>query len=285
MERQIEQIVTNILKTKVTYVKRLLGGMSNYTCILKDENNKYYTFRIPGKNADKFVDRNEEKYNLELLTNFNLTTKTLYLDTNTGYKISEFIEGDILSEVGFESYLDLISESLHQLHNLDCKAYDDYNKLKRLQKYEEYCKELNYKIDDKYYEYKKIYLNLYNEFKDYPKVFSHGDFQPSNLIHKDNKIYIVDFEFTANNDPYYDIACFGNINFCDAVSLLKVYLNRDYTKEEYKRLIENRLFQTLQWYLVATYKNLIGLSEDLKLDFNKIATNYLIKSKDLIDLL
>ena len=286
MEQFVVNTASNILNKKVFFIKRLLGGMSNYTCVIKDEDGNFYTFRIPGKNANNFVDRLVEKANLDLLNDFELTNKTIYIDTNVGYKISSYIEGDILSQIeNKNSYLSEVAKTLVKLHKIDKKCQNDYDKLGRLTKYENLVKELNYDIDDRYFQYKEEYLKLYNEFENIEKCISHGDFQPSNLILVNNEVFVVDFEFTANNDPYYDIACYGNNDFEDAKLLLKEYLGRDYTNYEFRRLIENRLFQTLQWHLVATYKNLIGLSEELKLDFGKIADIYLQKSKILLETL
>lgn len=285
MENKVIESAEKILNKKVKFVKRLLGGMSNYTCVIQDEDNKLYTFRFPGKNAENFVDRNEEKFNLNLLNDFSLTNQTVYINVENGIKISKFIEGEILSQLDYKKYLKQCALSLRKLHKIDKKCFKDYGKLERLEKYEKLCISLNLKLEEQYYNYKEVYMNLYNKFSNVEKKFSHGDFQPSNLILKNNQIYIVDFEFTSNNDPFYDIACFGNLDFEDAKNLLVEYLERPYTDLEYLRLIENRLFQTLQWYLVASYKDIIGLSQDLHLDFDKIAKNYLLKSAALINLL
>ena len=57
---------TTILKAASLALKdpiiefRLLGGMSNYTYVVKSEG-KLYTVRILGEHADKFVWRHEEK--------------------------------------------------------------------------------------------------------------------------------------------------------------------------------------------------------------------------------
>ena len=45
--------------TDAKIVKRLEGGMSNYTYVVECEG-KQYTYRVPGKYAERFVDRNEE---------------------------------------------------------------------------------------------------------------------------------------------------------------------------------------------------------------------------------
>ena len=132
-------------------------------------------------------------------------------------------------------------------------------------------------INPRYVKLKEMWLKLYDKYKSVTKVLTHGDAQPSNFLIIDDHALIVDFEFTANNDPYYDIACFGNIDFADAEALLDVYLDNKTSDEAVKRLIFNRYFQCLQWHLVATYKHNIGLSEQLHIPFDKVSIIYLDK--------
>lgn len=85
------------------------------------------------------------------------------------------------------------------------------------------------------------------------------------------------------NDPIYDIACYGNAGFDKALSLLEAYVGRKPNKEELQRLYFHRAFQCMQWYNVAIFKDRIGLSKDLNLDFNDIALFFFNMAKDLID--
>ena len=64
----------------------------------------------------------------------------------------------------------------------------------------------------------------------------HGDSQISNFLKTDKTLKLMDWEFTGNNDPIYDVACFGNNNFDHALALLPVYLKRTPELKEYNRL-------------------------------------------------
>jgi thiamine kinase-like enzyme len=57
---------------------RLMGGMSNFTYVIKVNEDKY-TFRIPGKNAERFVDRDVEKDHIPLSEKLGLNNETVYL--------------------------------------------------------------------------------------------------------------------------------------------------------------------------------------------------------------
>lgn len=277
MEKLIRELAEQVLGIGVTVKSRLLGGMSNYTYVI-EKDKELFTFRLPGENAFHFVDRNIEEKNIQLAESLGITNHTIYLNKETGIKIAKYVEGEILSTLDRHKHLDKVADVLKVIHDSGLKAENDYGLLERLSKYEGLLDKLN----PKYLELKNAWLQLYEKYRHVTKVLTHGDAQPSNFLIIDNHALIVDFEFTANNDPYYDIACFGNIDFKDAIALLDEYLNHEVTSEATKRLIYNRYFQCLQWHLVATYKHNIGLSEKLHIPFDKVALIYLEKIDALI---
>ena len=84
------------------------------------------------------------------------------------------------------------------------------------------------------------------------------------------------------NDPFYDIACYGNAGFDKALSLLEAYVGHKPTSAELRRLYFHRAFQCLQWYNVAIYKDRVGLSKDLNMDFNQVAAFFFGMARDLV---
>ena len=116
-----------------------------------------------------------------------------------------------------------------------------------------------------------------------PVVPCHCDYQPTNLVISGDKLYVLDWEYAGMNDPFYDIACYGNAGFDKALSLLEAYVGHQPTKEELQRLYFHRAFQCLQWYTVAIFKDRIGLSKDLNMDFNAVALMFMGMAKDLLE--
>ena len=264
--------------------ERLMGGMSNYTYIIEVKNKKY-TFRIPGKKADKFVDRVVEKHNIGLVDTLHLNNKTVYLDIEKGYKIAEYIEGQPLSELNPMDYLKDAAIVLHTIHESGLRSDYYYDPLGRLTLYEEHTYEYDHVHSDRYYELKDRFLALKEKYMDPEKLtLCHGDSQISNfVVTPDNELRLMDWEFTGNNDPFYDIACFGNNDFNHALALLPVYLGREATLEEKNKLYFFRSFQCLQWHNVALYKEFIGLSIELGVDFDFVANLYLDKAEKFLN--
>lgn len=272
----------NVSNSEVNIVHRLMGGMSNYTYVIEVKGKKY-TFRIPGKKAEKFVDRIVEKHHIELIEELNLNNKTIYLDTDTGYKIAEYLEGTPLSELNPLDYLEEAASVLHKIHNSTLQSDYDYDPLGRLALYENHTKEYNHVHSERYETLKARFLSYKDTYINPDRyTLSHGDSQISNFLQTEEELKLMDWEFTGNNDPFYDIACFGNNDFNHALRLLPVYLQKEPSTKDYNRLYFYRAFQCLQWHNVALYKEFIGLSVDLGVDFMFVANLYLDKAEKFL---
>ncbi len=128
---------------------------------------------------------------------------------------------------------------------------------------------------------KKKWEIIYDEhLKEHVRYPAHGDAQFANFIQTDKgEIKLLDWEYSGTNDYIYDIACFGNKDISWAIKLLKVY-EGEVSNDKLVRLYGWRVFQCLQWYNVALYKEEIGLSKELSIDFLKVSKNYINLAKD-----
>jgi thiamine kinase-like enzyme len=261
----------NIEENDVKIVKRLLGGMSHFTYHIQAKDIDY-TIRLIGKAGNLYVDRVEELENIKRIIPLGLNNETVFFDTKTGVKIAKYIPGTVLTELDIMDHLPKIAETLKKLHNSKIEPFKDYELKKRLERYESYinCR------SEKYLELKSKWFQMYEDvYQKYPKVFCHNDAQRSNMVLANNQLYLLDWEYAALNDPYYDIASFGNVKFDDALMLLEAYLERKPTKFEADHVRFYRMYQALQWHQVALNKEAIGLSEELHFDFKLLAEKYL----------
>lgn len=255
---------------KLKIVKKFSGGMSNQTFLVTDEKN-FFTFRVPYESGKPFTNFIDEQNVLEQITPLNINSKVLYFNVDNGVKLSEYVDGCMLEEpINYQ----LVSDSLKKLHQSNL-TFNSYNHLQRLDNYEQ----LVTNIDQDYIEIKNNWLQLFNNFLinfvNYP---THGDSQISNWLVTNQQLYLLDWEFSAQNDFIYDICCFGNNDFDQALKLLAVYIDNP-TKEHYIRLYGWKVYQSLQWYLVASYKANIKDYQSSGLDFNLIKNNYLDKAQ------
>lgn len=220
-------------------VMRLEGGMSNYTYVVEC-NGKKYTYRVPGKFAEKFVDRVEEWENIQEVNRLGLNNITEYVEVRSGEKLAEYVEGTIMSTTDVVSYNEMSVKALKQIHGSGLK-FRDYNAFGRLDNDERYCLETGYVFPQEYLDLRKRLDSLRAAHANVPKVPCHCDYQPTNLVINGDKLYVLDWEFAGMNDPFYDIACYGNVGFDKALSLLEAYVGHKPTKEELQRLYSTAL--------------------------------------------
>lgn len=282
VEEYIVTRVNALMHTQdAAIVKRLEGGMSNYTYVVETRG-KRYTYRVPGKYAEKFVDRVEEWDNIQEVNKLSLNNATSYVEVISGEKLAEYVEGTILSETDVVSYNDMSVKALKTIHNSNLR-FKDYNAFGRLADYERYCREMGFTHPKEYIELRGKLDQMRQAHADVPMVPCHCDYQPTNLVVSGDKLYVLDWEFAGMNDPFYDIACYGNAGFDKALSLLEAYVGHKPTSQELRRLYYHRAFQCLQWYNVAIFKDRVGLSRDLNMDFNHVAAFFFGMAKDLAD--
>lgn len=287
-EKAVETtIVTSVARiypnSNIKLGERFLAGMSNYTYQIKIDDQKYVV-RLPGENADCFVNRSNEEKNSLILSH--ALKRPLYerFNLKTGLKLSTYIEGtpmDVITDKN--SYIDEIVTRLKELHSLGPIACNDYNPFELLNHYEQLVKDLPCEVTSEYQIIKERLLAYQDLLTSRSKTICHCDSQLSNYILTPNHdVYLLDYEFVGNNDFLYDIACFGNNGLDFAMAVLAVYQNNHETKEE-QRIVELwHAFQSLQWYNVALFKAHTGMSEKLNINFSDVAIFFLNKAKQIL---
>lgn len=275
---KIKQIVENQLNTKVHSVERLHGGMSNYNYLVETTLGRLVV-RVPGENAEKFVNREIEKYHIDLVSGHQINQEVLYADIDSGIKISRYLEGRGLDEVQIKAN-DIVA-LMKRYHALTSEV--DYAPFERINLFESY-------ISNQSDEYFKLREKL-NHYKEYllsqDKVFCHNDAQPLNMIMSDEQLYLLDWEFAGNNDPMYDLVCFTEDFGADpsfSEELITAYFGR-YDDDLLKRKLLWTIFQCLQWYNVALFKDNTGMSERLNVNFLEVCDYFIETSKSNFELL
>ena len=249
------------------------GGMMNKAFLVETNVRKYIAY-FPPEHVKGMVDRNLEKFHQNLCYENGLTSKNYYFDTETGIKINEYISGNSLNLI---STFDVskVADLLRKYHSLKPLANTNYQPFERLEEYEASARSYQ-DLDTEFAVYKKLLLANKKFLTENGLVISHNDAQKSNIIKDDNdNYYLIDFEFAANNDEFYDIATFGNNSVDEGYELLVAYLNGNVSVDDEKRYFLWRIFVSLQWYLVAISKHHKGEGAIHNYNFLAVAQYFL----------
>ena len=288
------EIIEDILKVNkkdIHNIHTLKKGMTNRSFIFT-VNNKRYIMRIPGEGTDKLIDRKEEYDVYQRVKKEPYTEKILYLNPDSGYKISEFLEDTRNSDANNIQDVKKSMSVLRKFHNQNYQVDHTFDLWKQIDFYESLRKTASAYRD--YEEIKDWVLKLKPFIEDNvtKRSVCHIDANYDNfLIDQNNNVFLIDWEYAGMQDPDLDIAMYA------------IYAG--YTKEKIDQLIniyyENKVWENIRYKIYAyvavgglLWSNWCEYKQSLGLDFgeyslaqyryakeySKLVLNYLEKKND-----
>ena len=208
MEKIIKEKISSLLsqEEEVLSVEQL-GGMTNQNYLVKTTN-KQYIVKFFGKGTEKLINRQDEKYNLELLKDLDLDVKNYLFDIEAGIKVNEYIESAItLDSTSIKTKFDKIAPILQTIHASGKELRGEFAPFEEIKKYESLIEE---KIPYANYEaVREEVFSLEKRLADLgvDKKSCHIDLVPENFIESpQGRLYLIDWEYSSMNDPMWDLA-------------------------------------------------------------------------------
>ncbi|WP_112445184.1 phosphotransferase [Streptococcus sp. 596553] len=208
MEKIIKEKISSLLsqEEEVLSVEQL-GGMTNQNYLVKTTN-KQYIVKFFGKGTEKLINRQDEKYNLELLKDLDLDVKNYLFDIEAGIKVNEYIESAItLDSTTIKTKLDKIAPILQTIHASGKELRGEFVPFEEIKKYESLIEEkipyANYEaVREEVFSLEKRLADLGVDRKS-----CHIDLVPENFIEShQGRLYLIDWEYSSMNDPMWDLA-------------------------------------------------------------------------------
>ena len=284
MKQEHLQLLKKVIGEDAEVVSELVGGMMNEAYIVKSKQGKF-VYYISTEQANEMVDRKLEKETQNIAFELGLTSENVYFDLEKGIKINRFIEGNSLNKINDFDY-GRVAKLLYKFHSSTKKASVYYDPLTRLENYKKEALTHTEQFDDEFYDLWKIIEKNRGFLLSQPLSLAHNDAQRSNIIKgDDDNYYLIDFEFSANNDPVYDIATFGNGDAFEGKRLLEEYEKLTPLVDGLKRYALWRIDISLQWYLVALIKHYRGEGKIHGIDFLGVGKHFLGVAKEARKLL
>ena len=208
MEKIIKEKMSSLLsqEEEVLSVEQL-GGMTNQNYLVKTTN-KQYIVKFFGKGTEKLINRQDEKYNLELLKYLDLDVKNYLFDIEAGIKVNEYIESAItLDSTSIKTKFDKIAPILQTIHASGKELRGEFAPFEEIKKYESLIEEkipyANYEaVREEVFSLEKRLADLGVDRKS-----CHIDLVPENFIESpQGRLYLIDWEYSSMNDPMWDLA-------------------------------------------------------------------------------
>ena len=258
MEKMIKEKISSLLsqEEEVLSVEQL-GGMTNQNYLVKTTN-KQYIVKFFGKGTEKLINRQDEKYNLELLKDLDLDVKNYLFDIEAGIKVNEYIESAItLDSTSIKTKLDKIAPILQTIHASGKELRGEFAPFEEIKKYESLIEEkipyANYEaVREEVFSLEKRLADLGVDRKS-----CHIDLVPENFIESpQGRLYLIDWEYSSMNDPMWDLAAlFLESEFTSREE--EAFLSRyesEQTPVSREKIAIYKILQDAIWSLWTVYK-------------------------------
>lgn len=268
--KEINQIICKLLnlpENRITNIQVLKKGMTNRSYLFSLDNKKYI-LRIPGEGTDFLINRKEEAEVYKKIKELNLCDKIIYLNSNNGYKITEFIENATVCNPKNNEDLQKAMKKLRDFHQLNLKVKHEFNIFEKINFYESLWNGKSSVYDD-YLETKTNVLSLkpFIEQNIQNKVLAHIDSVPDNFLFYKNQnnqeeIRLIDWEYSGMQDPHVDIAMFciyAIYNKKEIDNLIDIYFNNNVDNNIRIKIYCYISACGLLWSNWCEYKNILGV--------------------------
>lgn len=271
MEKIIKEKISSLLsqEEEVLSVEQL-GGMTNQNYLVKTTN-KQYIVKFFGKGTEKLINRQDEKYNLELLKDLDLDVKNYLFDIEAGIKVNEYIESAItLDSRSIKTKFDKIAPILQTIHASGKELRGEFAPFEEIKKYESLIEEkipyANYEaVREEVFSLEKRLADLGVDRKS-----CHIDLVPENFIESpQGRLYLIDWEYSSMNDPMWDLAALfleSEFTTQEEEAFLSHY-ESDQTPVSREKIAIYKILQDTIWSLWTVYK------EEQGADFGDYSVN------------
>ena len=234
-----------------------LGGMTNQNYLVQTSSNRYIV-KFFGKGTEKLIDRQNEKFNLELLKDLKLDVENYLFDIEAGIKVNQYIENaDTLNSTTIKTKFEKIAPILQTIHASGKELKGEFAPFEEIKKYESLIQgEIYY---PNYEAVRKSVFSLKEELEKIgvDKKSCHIDLVPENFIEgPDGHLYLIDWEYSSMNDPMWDLAAlFLESEFTpEEEADFLAYYESEKTPVSREKIRIYKILQDIIWSLWTIYK-------------------------------
>ena len=192
-----------------TSIKELSGGLTNRNFLIETPADKYVA-RVSSNSSDFLaIDRGSEFINTTIAGEGGVGADVLDYIPGEGLLLISYISGKTYGADDVASNLPRIATSLRALHAL--KPFDhEFNMFNTQSNYFKIVKEQGFRVPDGYESFAPMVAQIKKAFEVLFEglVPCNNDLLPGNFIDDGKKIWLIDYEYSGNNDACFEI---GNV--------------------------------------------------------------------------
>lgn len=266
LNSKIIKNISSCFKCEVSDVrnfKKIKEGMTNNSFSF-EVGHKRYVYRHPGRNTDGYIDRESESMAMEIAKKLHLDKTYISMDAKEGWKLSHFIDG--VQNLDYQNIKQVKKAigMLRELHQANFKVKRNFDVWEEINKFIFKLKETE-KLGFSDFETmfsKMSEVNRLIKQDQCNKCLCHCDsYAPNFMVHGD-EIELIDWEYSGNCDPAYDIGificCAEEYDYKDALKIFEIYFQRPLTQKELAHFSGYVALASFYWFVWALYQESCG---------------------------
>jgi thiamine kinase-like enzyme len=239
-----------------------LGGLTNLVFRIGD-----YCLRIPGKGTEEYIDRANEAVAAKEAARAGVSPEMLHFDPETGVMVTRFIEGAAtMTAEGFKARDGAparAGEAFRRLHLSGAQFPFRFELFSMIDDYLGILSTKDVALPDGYHDVVKEAEAVRKALaaNPVPLAACHCDPLCENFLDTDERMWIVDWEYSGMNDPMWDLGDLsveGGFDAAQDEEMLTAYFSGEASPHDRGRMVIYKAMCDLLW----TLWGLIQLAND-----------------------
>ena len=210
LEQEFSQLFNKVpLLENRTSIKELSGGLTNRNFLVQTPVDKYVARVSSNSSSLLSIDRGSEFINSTIAGNGGVGAKVLDYLPVEGLLLISYISGKTFGAEDVGANLPRIATSLQNLHALEVFDHE-FNMFNTQKNYLKIVQEQGFRVPDGYLDFEPMVAQIKKAFEVLFEglVPCNNDLLPGNFIDDGQKIWLIDYEYSGNNDACFEI---GNV--------------------------------------------------------------------------
>ena len=186
-----------------------LGGLTNKNYKIESPIGRF-VLRIAGEGTSEYIDRATEQTNATIASNAGVNADLVYFNTDDGTMLCRYIDNSVTMDIDRFRDLEAVrraGRAFRQLHDCGHPFQGRFELFEQIDQYLEVVNRLGASVPDGYETVHQEAESIRSALAKHPLPSApcHCDPMVENCLDTGDRMFIIDFEYSGNNDPMWDL--------------------------------------------------------------------------------
>jgi thiamine kinase-like enzyme len=234
-----------------------LAGLTNVNWLIEHDGGRYVV-RVPGDGTSEYIDRAAEATAARVAAEAGVNAELMFFDPADGLMVTRFVDGAVtMTAERFAADLGSVDRAAHvfrKLHESGASFATDFTLFPMIDEYKALLAAKGARLPDGYDNVQQQAEAARAALEAHPVALvpSHCDPLCENFLDIGERMYLIDYEYSGNNDPMWDLSDLsveGGFTPEQDRLLLTAYFDGEPPAEQVARMVIYKAMCDLLWTL------------------------------------